>query len=48
MIKLKELIKDQCNCDGDCCSPITEEVMSDRDVKRIKDLTKYNNHTMAS
>ena len=47
MIKLKELIKDQCNCDGDCCSPITEEVMSDRDVKRIKDLTKYNNHTMA-
>ena len=47
MIKLKELIKDQCNCDGGCCSPITEEVMSDRDVKRIKDLTKYNNHTLA-
>ena len=28
MIKLKELIKDQCNCDGDCCSSkVNEEQM---------------------
>jgi len=27
MIKLKELIKDQCNCDGDCCSKVNENQM---------------------
>ena len=27
MIKLKDLIKEQCNCDGNCCSKVNENQM---------------------
>ena len=49
MIKLKELIKDQCNCDGNCCKkPIMEKVdLDQRIVDKIAKLTDYNAHNEA-
>ena len=59
MTKLKDLLKESKYLEREFGEPLPtlnsvmkkhqlqEEVMSDRDIARIKDLTKYNNHTMA-
>ena len=48
MIKLKELIKDECNCDSDCCSPIVErKELGGAFIDRIYDMTDRNDHNGA-
>ena len=48
MIKLKELVKDQCNCDGNCCSPIVEKKeLGGAYIDKIYNLTDRNAHNMA-